>query len=446
MTASEGIARTVVDAPGRIGASVRGLGSRIASTAAPLTQRAAPFAATVWAAMAASGRVAWRTLGPLIRAVSTLGWMLAAAAVACLIAGVVLGWQELVLAGIACAALLAVASLFTLGRSLYAVRLDLASSRVVVGDRAVGRVIVRNAAKHGLLPARIELPVGASFATFHIPRLATDEERDELFTVPTNRRAVLTVGPVRSVRGDALGLLRRQVLWTDASDLFVHPRTIGLDGASAGFLRDLEGAATRVLSNSDISFHALREYVPGDDRRYVHWRTSARIGKLMVRQFEETRRSHVTIALCALAGDYPVEDGFELAVSVCGSLGLQALREEKAFSVLVGNAQLRTQTGARFLDQLSGVESEERGHDVVGLGRRIAEIAPQTSVAVLVCGSETTATQLQSAAAALPLGVYAIAVICSPGAEISRRVLGGLVILTVGALADLPRAMRRAVA
>ena len=34
-----------------------------------------------------------------------------------------------------------------------------------------------------------------------------------------------------------------------------------------GVLRDIEGAVTQDLSSSDVAFHALRDYVPGDDRR-----------------------------------------------------------------------------------------------------------------------------------------------------------------------------------
>ena len=120
---------------------------------------------------------------------------------------------------------------------------------------------------------------------------------------------MVVVGPVRSVRGDPLSLLRRELVWTDATELFVHPRTVPLQGSAAGFIRDLEGQVSRSLTNSDVAFHALRGYVPGDDRRYVHWRTSARTGTLMVRQFEETRRSHLLVALSTAAGDYTDANG-----------------------------------------------------------------------------------------------------------------------------------------
>ena len=39
-----------------------------------------------------------------------------------------------------------------------------------------------------------------------------------------------------------------------------------MNASTVGFIRDIEGATTQDLSSADVSFHALREYVPGDDR------------------------------------------------------------------------------------------------------------------------------------------------------------------------------------
>src|SRR5690606_28461890 len=130
---------------------------------------------------------------------------------------------------------------------------------------AVGRLEVRNTSARRLLPAQIELPVGRGAADFHLPSLGPNAVHEDVFAVPTTRRAVVVVGPVRSVRGDPLGLLRRRVTWTDPVDLYVHPELVSLAGAASGVLRDLEGQATRIVSDSDMSFHALRDYVAGDD-------------------------------------------------------------------------------------------------------------------------------------------------------------------------------------
>ena len=151
----------------------------------------------------------------------------------------------------------------------------------------------------------------------------------------------------------------------------MHPRTVRLQGAATGVLRDLEGQPTRDLSSNDVSFHALRGYVPGDDRRYVHWRTSARTGVLMVRQFEETRRTHLAVALAADPAEYATTDEFEVAVSVAASLGAQALREERPVSVCVGGRLLTGTTGRRLLDAFAGVVPRLRQrHRRRGSGRR----------------------------------------------------------------------------
>jgi len=353
------------------------------------------------------------------------------------------GWFELVVVALACVVALAIAVAFVVGRSDYRIRLELTKHRVVVGSRAVGRIEVTSTAGRVQLPSEIELPVGASGATFGLPRLAAGETHEELFTVPTVRRAVIPVGPVRSVRGDGLGLLRREKRWTETIELFVHPRTVPLHGAVSGFLKDLEGKPTRDLSPSDVSFHALREYAPGDDRRHVHWKTTARTGRLMVRQFEETRRSHLVIVLTTAAADYDDPEEFELAVSVAGSLGLQALREERDVTVLLPGQTVRGQTGGRLLDELTRVELADRPVRLAELAREVGEQVPDASAAVLLHGATVPPALVHLAGTRLPIDVRSLAVRCLPGATVQRRTLADLTTLDLGRLGDLPSAMRR---
>lgn len=390
----------------------------------------------------AAGGVLDRRVRPLLDLVSPIGWAVLAAAAGAWAIGLGLRITELTAIALALSIPLLIAALFVLGRSSYEVTLDLQTHRVVVGTRAVGRVSVRNPSRRGILPARIELAVGSATAQFMVPRLEPDAEHEELFAVPTRRRAVLVVGPVRSVRDDPLSLMRRQVTWAKAQELYVHPQTVRLDEAASGYLRDLEGTPSSDLSSSDIAFHALRDYAPGDDRRHVHWRTTARTGKIMVRQFEETRRSHIVVALDNRHVDYASEDEFELAVSAAASISAQTFREEKELTAFTVDAVQRTRAYRPMMDDytvLDRIGGRARLHD---LGQKAADLAPNASAVMLVVGSQATPRDLNAAATRLPAGILAVAIRCEEGAEVRRSAIGSLELVTLGTLADLPKALR----
>ncbi|WP_456825483.1 DUF58 domain-containing protein [Cellulomonas sp. P5_E12] len=356
------------------------------------------------------------------------------------------GWLELAAIGAALTAVLVVSLVMTAGRARYEIRLDMADRRVRVGERAVGRVEVSNVARRRSLPSRVELPVGAAVAEFSVPALAPGAEHDDLFAIPTARRAVIVVGPVRSVRGDPFGLARRSVRWTRPVDLFVHPLLVSLAGASSGLLRDLEGQSTRDLSDSDLSFHALRDYVAGDDRRYIHWRTTARRGALMVKQFEDTRRTQTALVLATDPRDYADDDEFELAVSVIASVGVQTIREERDLAVLAGPGSLRVETPPLLLDDCSGIQLASSGAGMALLGRRVAREAADASVAMLVTGSGPSDSDRRLGARHVPTGTRTVVVRCERGADVSVRTQGSLSLATIGTLDDLPRLLRRVTA
>jgi uncharacterized protein (DUF58 family) len=207
-------------------------------------------------------------------------------------------------------------------------------------------------------------------------------------------------------------------------------------------LRDLEGQPTRDLSSNDVSFHALRPYVPGDDRRYVHWRTSARTGALMVRQFEETRRTHLAVALSAAPGDYADPDEFELAVSVAASLAVQAVREERPVTVCVGSTVMPPGSGQRLLDAFAGVRTSEAA-GLLRSGLVAAAAVPNASVAILVTGSGPDAAVIRRAGSAFAAGVRVLAVRADPATGVGLSALGGVDVATVGALSDLAAVMHR---
>ena len=391
---------------------------------------------------------AWTRLRLILSAVRPLAWVLIGLAIGLWTVGQVLGWWELTVAAVIIAVTVALCALFLIGRTEYDVALDLARTRVVVGERAVGALTLANNSERAILPSRVVLPVGSGRGEFGIQRLAPGEQAEELFAIPTQKRSVVEVGPVSVVRGDPLGLFERAHNRDQPVDLYVHPKTVLFDGQSLGFLRDLEGMPASDLSRDDVSFHALLEYQPGDDLRHVHWRSTARTGVMMVRQFEETRRSHFVIGLSCNAAEYAEEEEFERAVSMAGSVGLRALRDSQRVDLRVQGRELPAGTGKQLLDSLSTVEqSKPRDGGVTQLAGVLSATMALASFVVLVTGSRTRTEDLRAACSRVPFGARSLAIVVDLKAENpSLRRIGEADVVTVAALEQLPIALRKVLA
>ncbi|WP_353509048.1 DUF58 domain-containing protein [Intrasporangium sp.] len=398
-------------------------------------------------------------VGRVVAWVSPLGWAILALGVGCWVAGARWGWTELLMVAAAALVLFAVCFLLAVGRTKVRVDAEVEPRRVVVGEPATGRIAVTNEARAPMLPILVELPVGLSAARFVLPALAPGHAHEELFVVPTTRRGVIHVGPATTVQGDPLGLMRRTLTWTERTELFVHPRTVALEPLGAGLLRDLEGSTTEDISMSDLAFHALREYQPGDDRRYIHWRSSAKAGKLLVRQFLDTRRSHVTVLIDTDPEQYrsghgrtgqvdpgardvhaanapsPIEADVETAISVGSSIMVRAALDEQDWSVVCEGQRISKSRPQLGLDEMARVEAGPV--DLLGLALDGTDLAPDTSTVFIVTGPHRPFIDLQRAAAQFPPEVSRVVVVVDPHADHGVRHGGGLVILTLSRLEDL---------
>lgn len=425
-------------APRRLNALI----GRLRAASASLGKRADDLRWTVVDAAAPRLQRLAKVAGPYAAMVSPLGWVVAFGIVVLGLVGINRGWLEFRVLAVMLLVLLVAAIVFTLGKWQYSALIELANQRVKVGDTALGRVEIKNESRGHEASSTVELPVGRNVATFRVPRLGPGETHEEVFQVPGRRRGVLTIGPVRSVRTDPVGLISRERSWTEPVELFIHPDTVLLDTRAVGFIKDVEGVATQNLSSSDVSFHALREYVPGDDRRAIHWRTTARVGKLMVRQFEETMRSHLLLLLSLHPDHYKTPEDFELAVSVLGSLGQAAIREERTLSVFTSDGLLTFPSAMGMLDQLCRIELRPRSMQLRELATTAAAAVPGASVASVIVGSAVSPADLRGAQLALPPETSTFALRCGQDLSAARRKAASLLVLDVSNLSDLPRAMR----
>lgn len=401
----------------------------------------------VWGAIAkgTSTAAAWTA-----RSVRPAGVLVVLAATLGLGFGIAFGWVEWMVAGAAALVLIAASVPFLFGARSYDVGLSLAHERIVAGDGVKGEIVVRNDGSRIALPGRLDIPVGAGLVEFGVPLLRPGHTVSQPLDIPGLRRGIVTVGPATTVRSDPIGLLRREHAFEDVHEVFVHPRTTSLPSTSAGLIRDLEGSPTRRLVDTDMSFHAIREYAAGDSRRQIHWRSTAKTGRLMVRQYEESRRSRMAVVLAVAEQEYVDADEFELAVGCAASLGLRAVRDARDVEIVVGSEIPRVVRGRLrairripasaprpMLDGFSGVDLLESTMPVSEVCRLTTESGERLSIAFVVVGSRVTLTRLRQAALAFPADTTVVAVICDERAHPRIQTLAGLAVLTVGTLEDL---------
>ena len=367
--------------------------------------------------------------------VTSFGWLVIGAAIAGFVGAILAGWAEAFALFVACLSLLIIAIILVAAPSPYRVFLRLAQERVVAGQTALGEIrVVNDTARRGGSEV-IELPIGTGVAEFVIPGVSSHETWDEFFSVLTRRRGVIEIGPARTVRSDGLGLLRRVRSWDNPVTFYVHPRTVRIPFEATGFQVDVEGVVTAKLSSSDVSFHALRDYEPGDDRRAVHWQSTARLGKLIVRQYEETHRSHHLIVLDTSRSSWD-RDSFEDGVSVAASLALAGISASRTVSFAAGKTWVPATNAGAMLDALSSLPMSGRD-DITALARRAYAARPTASYVSIVAPPSVSDAEAAHLAQVTPRDVTVQVLRINPKRRPRRRRLEGGVLYDCPSLRDL---------
>jgi uncharacterized protein (DUF58 family) len=148
------------------------------------------------------------------------------------------------------------------------------------------------------------------------------------------RRGLYELGPAEIRTTDPFGLLRFIRRFAAREEVVVYPEVFELLGFP---LRGGGGAlGTRgSLGRRGDEFSGLREYRRGDDRRHIHWKSVARTGELVVKEFaQDAPRRHAVVLDLHRPGIGVPEVEIEDAISAAGSVLLHLAREGLPFRLL----------------------------------------------------------------------------------------------------------------
>ena len=309
--------------------------------------------------------------------------------------GYAFGYGELAALGATCLLSVAVAVLWALPAPWLGAERRIAPGRVSRGDPAEGVVVLTNTGGRTRRGLRAVDRCGDRDIPVDVPPLRPGATHELRYALPTARRGPVPVGPLRLERTDPLGLARRMRPYGAEDTLLVRPRICPLPVLPSGRAHHVEGPASDAADDGSLTFHALREYVLGDDLRLVHWRSTARTGTLMVRQMVDVSLPHTTLVLDGRRRAHVSEDDFELAVDCAASVAYAAARSH--FPVhLVGEAGPLLDTdgsgddGEALLDALAVVRRSDLTSMAAAFEGRLGNGQGNNGTLVVVTGTGDT--------------------------------------------------------
>jgi uncharacterized protein (DUF58 family) len=140
---------------------------------------------------------------------------------------------------------------------------------------------------------------------------------------------------------DPIGLYFFETTLDGANEIVVHPASALAPNATSGQLgaRGQEEQDGSIRRGEGVDLHGVREYVPGDSLRRVHWRASARRDKLVVVEYEDALPQDMQLILMGTAANHRGagrQSTFEVAVKIAATLSDRVQRDGGAFNISCG--------------------------------------------------------------------------------------------------------------
>jgi uncharacterized protein (DUF58 family) len=189
--------------------------------------------------------------------------------------------------------------------------------------------------------------------------LPPGDSRFVAYRMRFQRRGRYRLGGVRISTRFPFGLFTKQLLSPISEEALVLPALLPGE-ESVGLVNPMGQAEARARRGQGGGFFVLRDYLDGDDARMIHWKSSARQAKLLVREADEEEHREVTLALdlrwpsaSATAREAVLYDArCERAVSLAATLAIEWSRRGWRLGLFTGGVYLPPRQGQAHINRL----------------------------------------------------------------------------------------------
>ncbi len=335
-----------------------------------------------------------------LRGLTTRGKSFLACAVTVALAALLFGEKDLLRVAVLIG-LLPLLAAWYVGRTRYklACTRSLEPTRTPVG--ATARVVLRlqnlSALPTGTLLLEDRLPYAlGSRPRLVLERLGRHQASSVAYSVRADVRGRYEIGPLVIRLTDPFGLCELTRAFPSVDHLTVTPTVVPLPAVRlTGEYTGTGDSRARSVAVHGEDDAATREYRHGDDLRRVHWRSTARVGELMVRREEQPWESRATLILdirkSAHRGEGPTAS-FEWAVSAVASIAVHLRESGYRLRLITDLADIdatESDGDGAILDHLAEVKLTARA-DLGQIGSRLRRRA-HGGLLIAVLGALTTA-------------------------------------------------------
>jgi len=281
-------------------------------------------------------------------------------------------------------------------------------ARAFHGEVAQARLVVRNPGRWPVpwLKLHESLPLDLHVPNFEqrVVSLASKEQVALDYQLRCWRRGYYMIGPLSLLTGDYFDLTsRRQVTWP-AQPFIVYPRVVPL--SHMGLPSQLPFGnlpSQRRIFQDPSRFFGVRDYMPGDSLRQIHWKSSARTNQLQVKRFQPAIALNAMVVLNLNDGDYALRSraASEMGIVVAASVAAHLIERRQPVGLAVlGMDAVTQQAGLQVIPPV-------RGRDQL---MRLLEVLARAELAA------TTPFVQSLDQASVKLGWGSTAVVITPGA------------------------------
>ncbi|NLS78043.1 MAG: DUF58 domain-containing protein [Chloroflexi bacterium] len=232
------------------------------------------------------------------------------------------------------------------------------------------------------------------------------------YRIRGDKRGEFAFGPADVISGDIFGFYWRSKSEPKIDKLIVYPKVVPV--GKLGFLPAwplTEQKTNQRLLEDPLRMATVREYAPGDSFRHIHWRASARLGKLQTKVFDPgaTQVLMLFTDVQTTPNPYGMEpDYLELVITATASIALHALASKQG----VG---LYTNGGIGSSSKVARVAASRHPAQGAALLEILARLDPFRQMPI--------GTLLYREMATLPFGATVVVITALPGPEVYRALL-----------------------